>query len=680
MNAVRQSFMFNKQRRRQLGWFIASFFLITFYQNCEGTLTTQGDQSSTSDQSGASISPPGSSAQNGQVSQPSTQPSAQPTGQPPAAPGTVSPEEALRIEAARVAACKALMGKPSFTTTSDQAVTIVSGAGAGAGDLNAPTLTMSVDRAVAATIDPKQSPKTLAETLPCEFTTNVTCNLVTGDPSRPSTLLKAIDDGGEDVSVTATTMAQKELILRGAFSLGNGACSGQVNRATQSKDIKLSNLRNNNNGTLYRCVEGEAWVSMTARTQLNNMNVSPVSDPVYMKVTFKNGCWDESRLAPGPDPLPSKAQFGGSVAIDGDWAAAIATQDNSGAILTTGSFSLFHKVAGQWTLTQKIVLAGAVTGDRLTSIALKGTKLAVSSSLRGRTGVVGIYSLNSTTQLWELTQIISPNDAQLDQEFGASLALTESALAVGSPSFSVSGPAARDRSGQVYVFSCGPTTCTFSYSRNVVEQDRGFGSSVAISGNILAVGAPQAITREGGGKGFVNLYNLSTGALTKTIAPDDGDLGMRFGDSLTLLGTKLAVGAPFRNDVRNPAAPLDSAGGVYFYTDIAGSTSKPSHLLIGAVAGGNLGRSVALSADALFSGCPRCANRGGAVFYHKLSTLPVSNTAGTTANFTSFGLNRVSGDEYGNSIAVSGSNVIVGAFNKTAPTDDAGAVYIQAIK
>lgn len=637
---------------QRLSWIVASFVLITFYQNCDGTFSIQGEQASSSLKGGEGQSGLGDGGTDGGTSTD--------TGGADTA-GAEAAARAAEAERARIAECVSLMSKPSIVSYTSSSATIKSGAGGnGAGDAAGTPIDLVVNSGV--------TDRAKAASLNCNIATNMSCDIVAGDPSRPSTLVKAIDDFGVDAAPTAVAEVDRNNVLGRAFNRGNNNCNGAV-AADGTKKIKTPTDRNNaNNRVTYRCVEGSVWMRVTAQSEVNNQNRSASSDPLYIKVTLNDSCWNESRLQRGA-AIPALAAYGTSVAIDGEWAAAVAPgEGTSGGIPSTGSLSVFHRVGSQWNFSQKIEIGDAVANDTLSAVSISGSTLVVSSAKRGNKGAVFVYTLSGTT--WSQSQLINPPENQDGQKFGASLDLNGSSLVVGAPNFSgIAG--ANDRGGAIYTFTCVSGNCTYKYTLKSADAGRAFGSSVALNGSsTFAVGAPQSLVTQSAGKGAVHVFNFSDGSLVKSLAPADGHAGMRFGDSVALSGNNLAVGAPLRNN-----AATTSSGGVYYYDDV--TTASLKQTLVGAVLGGNLGQAVKFGVSGLLVGCPFCGGtNAGVVFYHKLTSLSV----GVAADFRLFNLNQGANDGFGFSVGISGSDVVAGASTKTDPNNGSGAAFIYSMK
>ena len=246
------------------------------------------------------------------------------------------------------------------------------------------------------------------------------------------------------------------------------------------------------------------------------------------------------------------------------------------------------------TWTQQAYIKASNTGSNDEfgdSIALSGDTLAVSATGEDNgTGTYGNQSDNtlinsgavyiftrSAAGTWSQEQYLKAISPGRDDRFGGSLALSGGTLAVGaagedSGSKGVDGdqgdnPATGKDSGAVYIFTRSGTTWNHrayikASNAGGGTDDRGrfrgdrFGSSLALSGDTLVVGAPYEWSNAKNvngdqkdnsmlGTGAVYLFTRSGGswsqkAYIKASNPDGGD---GFGASAALAGNILAVGA-----------------------------------------------------------------------------------------------------------------------------------------
>jgi uncharacterized repeat protein (TIGR01451 family) len=247
---------------------------------------------------------------------------------------------------------------------------------------------------------------------------------------------------------------------------------------------------------------------------------------------------------------------------------------------------------------------------------------------------------------------ITAPDALPGAQFGAAVALHDDVLAVGAPLDDERGTA----SGAVYLFT--RTNQGWSLAQKIVSPRTApfdnFGTSLALDGGTLAVGAPFADGR-GGGEGAVHVFELAEGRWTEgpTLTASDAAPGDQLGFSLGLGGRFLAAGA--RRD--DHGGHTDAGSVVMFERDGGAWRERAPRLTAGSSAGsGNLfGGAVALSGDRLLVGASLADGGNGAAFLFLLSSdgwgpperiVPPEGAAG----------------RFGFSVALSGGTAVAGAF------------------
>lgn len=138
---------------------------------------------------------------------------------------------------------------------------------------------------------------------------------------------------------------------------------------------------------------------------------------------------------------------------------------------------------------------------------------------------------------------IRASDGEEGDQFGIALAVSGNLAIVGTPFDDEIGP----NSGSVYLFnlSTGAQLAKLRPSDSA-PFDR-FGFSVAVSGNIAIIGAPDD-DDNGLDSGSAYLFNISTGAQIAKLKPSDGAEGDEFGRSVGISGNIAVVGARFDDD------------------------------------------------------------------------------------------------------------------------------------
>jgi len=127
--------------------------------------------------------------------------------------------------------------------------------------------------------------------------------------------------------------------------------------------------------------------------------------------------------------------------------------------------------------------------------------------------------------------------------FGQSVALTEQRVIVGAPH---GRDAVRTQTGAVYVFDRKTTALRFTLD-NPHPTSGVFGHDLAVEGNRILVGDPQASTSTVFHTGAAYLFDETTGTLQRTLhsMADDAKLPTQFGHAVALVGQSILVSAPF---------------------------------------------------------------------------------------------------------------------------------------
>lgn len=227
-------------------------------------------------------------------------------------------------------------------------------------------------------------------------------------------------------------------------------------------------------------------------------------------------------------------------------------------------------------------------------------------------------------------------------------------------------------SGQVKVHDSTTGALLFVLPNPVPKNDARFGWSVAISGTRLVVGASRDDAEAWrAGRAFV--YDLAGGTPTVPILTLQNPAplaGGQFGYAVAISGTRVVVGAPAEFfDSENPgrAWVYDLAGAAPAVPVAALSNPEPA-------AGDQFGAAVAISGTRVIVGAPY--NDQGAT---NAGSACVFDLAGTTPATPIFTLNNPepgADDYFGESVAISASRAVVGAYGDKTGAYNAGAAYV----
>jgi hypothetical protein len=326
---------------------------------------------------------------------------------------------------------------------------------------------------------------------------------------------------------------------------------------------------------------------------------APQAGAVYVFVRTGT-TWAQQAYVKASNPH-DLGKFGTSLALSGDTLAVGSTGERSAArgingdqrdtsAVDAGAVYVFIRSGTAWTQQVYIKASDSAANFKFgESVALDGNTLAV-----GAVGGRATYVFVRTAATWtEQARVAAPNQAAFFA-FGASIALSGDTLAVGAPSDDSAArgidgdaqDASAPEAGAVYVFVRSGTTWTqqaYVKASNTGSEDR-FGTSVALSGDTLAVGAideDSAATGPGGdqdsdaaaGAGAVYVFvrnGLSWGQRAY-VKPTNTGAGDQFGSSLALSGRTLVIGASVEasaatgiggNQADNSAA---GAGAIYVF-------------------------------------------------------------------------------------------------------------------
>ena len=242
-------------------------------------------------------------------------------------------------------------------------------------------------------------------------------------------------------------------------------------------------------------------------------------------------------------------KFGQSVAIDGDTIVVGAYQANAG-FNNNGAAYVFVRSGTTWTQQQKLTASDSTADDEFgNAVAIKGDSVIVGShfaDLPSNASAGSAYLYRRSGTVWSETQKLTPSGGViLGDLFGDSLAISGDKLVIGSPGADVPQTAA----GSVYVYvEIGGGLYGFQQKLSIVDGSNGdnFGGAVAIDGNTLVGGAREDTTIVGQsafGAAYVFQFDgLTWNSQQKLIASDPASFD-RFGWSVAIRGDIVAVGA-----------------------------------------------------------------------------------------------------------------------------------------
>jgi hypothetical protein len=393
--------------------------------------------------------------------------------------------------------------------------------------------------------------------------------------------------------------------------------------------------------------------------------------------------------------------FGSSVALSGDWLAVGAPHESSRAVGIggdqtddsadgSGAVYLFSHDLSGW--AQRAYVKASNTGavdDFGSVLAFSEGTLVVGAPYEdsAATGIDGdagngkggnqgaAYVFVQVDGVWQQQAYIKATNTDWIDLFGAGVALSGDVLVVGAPgedsaATGVDGDQSdnsAEHSGAAYVYERSGTQwrpVSYLKASNTAASAE-FGGAVAISGDTVALGA----SGDGGSGGaYVFQRTSSSYAQVAYLKASNANAGDYFGSSLALDGDTLVVGAPRQGGVKGNAThtlnnlPADS-GAVYVFERKGQSWAQTANLKTPVPQNGvYFGGALALAGDTLVVGAQlddvNGASLAGAAYVYE------RGAQGWQLRDSMHAPNAEIGDLFGSSVAVTASLLAIGAFNE----------------
>jgi FG-GAP repeat len=356
--------------------------------------------------------------------------------------------------------------------------------------------------------------------------------------------------------------------------------------------------------------------------------------------TQSGGAWPQAAEFTGP---LSQDYFGYAVAVSGTSAIVGAP----GIPTKQGNAYVFALTGGVWTQAGAFSGTGGGVHDFGSAVAINGTVAVVGAWFH--TGGAA-YIFTSSGGTWTMAQVF-PSDNRAG--FGAAVATSGTSVAVSAVGSSGNG-------GRAYVYNVvGSTwTQTAEFVHSGREAGDFFGSrALSISGSTIIVGAPAHGTV---GDAFV--FALTSGSWTQVADLSNGDSNSHnsTGTAVAASSASVVAGSPGH----------DGMGRAYLFP-----TPPPYHPVIGlqgadTVSGDNFGASLGMSGTDVIAGAPTHAGRGSAYIFTETLNAPFTQAAVRAAPLNNYvyeqpaellGADTAAGDDFGASVAISGTIAVVGA-------------------
>ena len=345
----------------------------------------------------------------------------------------------------------------------------------------------------------------------------------------------------------------------------------------------------------------------------------------------------------------------------------------------------------QKTVVQKVVLEGSEP-----KAAMQGPQAATNDVVQAQPAPVNALPTGLTASAWEGIQAqirtvegaepvapLSPQVAKLTasdgaagDEFGKTLSVSGDTLVVGASDATVGGNA---NQGAAYVYMRdGSGTWNFVVKLTASDGAAGdfFGRAVGVSGPTIVVSAYfDADNGNGSGSAYVFENQGGTWTETRKLTASDGASNDYFGHAVAVDGDFIVVGA-WGVDVAGNADQgaayvyYRNEGGIGLWGQAAKLTASDGE------ATDHFADTVSISGNTVVVGAQLDDDRGidaGSVYVFDRHYPNFGNWGQVTKLNASDG---VTGDRFGNVVAVSGSTIVAGAYFNDDNGTDSGSVYV----
>jgi len=423
-------------------------------------------------------------------------------------------------------------------------------------------------------------------------------------------------------------------------------------------------------------LEGRVLLSSAALVASSIANQTMADLPAAERFAISAALVQDARLTASDGA--TNDYFGYAVAVSGntvvigeDGATVSGHAGQGAAYVFTESGSGWANMTQTAELTASDGAANAYFGD---SVAIDGDTVVVGApgvtvSGHGDQGAVYVFTEPGSgwTNMTQTARLIVSDGAASDQ-LGSSVAISGDTVVAGAPNATVGVNAGQ---GAAYVFA--EPGAVWSNETQIAKltasdgaADDTFGAALAMDGNTVVVGAAGATVGGNSGQGAAYVFAEPGAGWTNMIqnaklTASDGADGDGFGASVSLSGETVVVAAPYAAVGAN-----GGQGAAYVFVEPgAGWTDQTQTAKLTASDGAaydDFGASVSISGAAVAIGSPYATVDGD--IYRGATyvfTEPVAGWANETQLTKLTATDGAVDDRFGSSVAISSNNVVVGA-------------------
>jgi len=367
-----------------------------------------------------------------------------------------------------------------------------------------------------------------------------------------------------------------------------------------------------------------------------------------------------------PESSDGDAHFAARVDLDGDTAVLGAPEANAGFAGSGSAYVHERDVGGSdaWGKVKKLIASDQFTADEFgTDVAISGDFVAVGApgedTEASGGGAVYVFHRNEggANQWGEVAKLTIPG-IDSGAHMGTQVDLSGSVLMASAPEEDFDN-------GEVYVFVQIGAVTNWVFLKTIIAGDQGtndrFGFGLSLSGDTLVVGSPFNESQDAG-SAYVfskNQGGLNNWGQVKKLTPTDPSSGANFGTSVFVDGSRVIIGAPEKDEGPN------EAGAAYIFDANQGGAGNWGQVVKlsadDASSNDHFGIGVGLSGTTAIAGAPEDNSAGvdaGSAYLFD-EDFGGSGQWGQVTKFTAF--DEDSSDEFGRSMVLHGTDMIVGA-------------------
>ncbi|MGB5713610.1 MAG: FG-GAP repeat protein, partial [Waterburya sp.] len=495
----------------------------------------------------------------------------------------------------------------------------------------------------------------------------------------------------EKQKLTASDSSTGDLFGRSVAISGNVAIVGADDEDTGGKSAGAAYIfERNNSGTWTE----KAKIQASDKQASDNFGYSvSISDnfalvgaygedtggssagAAYIFERDSNGNWSEKAKIQASDKQASDC-FGNAVAISSNIAIVGAWKEDTGGSNAGAAYIFERDSSGNWSETKQLFASNAEADDRFgRSVAISGNIAIVGADNEGTggksTGAAYIFERNNSGT-WTEKIKLQANDKQQWDNFGYSVSISGNIALVGAYGQDTEG----SNAGAAYIFER-DNSGTWSDRKKLfasdAEADDNFGNAVAIGDNFAVVGSPKKDTG-GSNAGSAYIFTVADVPVPEQanrifeqkqkLLASDAGANDHFGTSVAISGNIAIVGATSPPRMYHPVP-----GTAYIFELNSSETGTEIQKLQASDAKilDNFGTSVDISGNIAIVGAIGVST---AYIFERDSNGTWSEKAKLQAS------DAEAGDNFGYSVSISGNIAIVGAYREDTGGGDAGSAYV----